>query len=92
MPGRRPSLRLAPSRKTATSLDTRSSPPANPVATDLYVLLAIAPMFAWDVIRNKRVHVAYLIWLPVFVAVAATVDLLWDKPWWHATAKAIMRV
>jgi len=66
--------------------------PASPLAGDLYVLLAISPMFIWDVIRNRRVHEAYLIWLPVFVAVSATVDLLWDKPWWHATAKAIMRV
>ena len=56
------------------------------------MLLAIAPMFVWDVIRNRRVHEAYKIWFPVFVAVSATVDLLWDKPWWHATAKAIMRV
>ena len=69
-----------------------STLPANPVATDFYVLLAVAPMFVWDVIRNRRVHEAYKIWFPVFVAVSATVDLLWDKPWWHATAKAIMRV
>lgn len=69
-----------------------STLPANPVATDLYVLLAIAPMFVWDVIRNRRVHEAYKIWFSVFVAVSASVDLLWDKPWWHATAKAIMRV
>jgi hypothetical protein len=65
---------------------------ASPLSTDLYVLLAVSPMFIWDVIRNRRVHEAYLIWLPVFVVVSATVDLLWDKPWWHATAKAIMRV
>jgi hypothetical protein len=69
-----------------------STMPANPVATNLYVLLAIAPMFVWDVIRNKRVHPAYLLWFPVFLAVSAAVDLLWDKPWWHAAAKAIMGV
>lgn len=66
--------------------------PVNPVAADFYVLLAIAPMFLWDVIRNRRVHEAYVIWLPVFVAVSATVDLTWDKPWWHATARHIMGV
>ena len=66
--------------------------PASPIATDGYVLLAIAPMVVWDVIRNHRVHEAYKIWLPAFVAVAVAVNLLWDKPWWHATAKAIMRV
>src|SRR3954469_22335687 len=69
-----------------------STMPASPLATDLYVLLAVAPMFVWDIVRNRRVHEAYWIWFPVFVAVSATVDLLWDKPWWHATAKAIMRV
>ena len=69
-----------------------STMPASPVATDLYVLLAVAPMFVWDVVRNKRVHEAYWIWVPVFIAVSSTVAVLWDKPWWHATAKAIMRV
>ncbi len=69
-----------------------STMPANPVATDFYVLLAMAPMFVWDVIRNRRVHEAYKIWFPVFWRSRSPVDLLWDKPWWHATAKAIMRV
>lgn len=69
-----------------------STMPASPFATDLYVLLAVAPMFAWDVIRNRRVHEAYLIWFPAFVAVTAAVNLLWDKPWWHATAQRIMGV
>ena len=69
-----------------------SSMPASPLSINLFVLLAIAPMFVWDVIRNRRVHKAYWIWFPVFVAFATTANLLWDKPWWHATAKAIMRV
>jgi hypothetical protein len=69
-----------------------STMPTSPLATNLYVLLAIAPMFLWDVIRNRRVHEAYWIWLPVFVVVTTVVNLLWDKPWWHATAKTIMRV
>jgi hypothetical protein len=69
-----------------------STMPASPLATDLYVLLAVAPMFVWDVMRNRRVHVAYLIWFPAFAAVAAAVILLWDKPWWHATAQRIMGV
>lgn len=66
--------------------------PWNPVGQDFYLLLAVAPMFLWDVIRNRRVHEAYWIWFPVFVLVSATVDLLWDTPWWHATARAIMGV
>jgi hypothetical protein len=69
-----------------------STMPASPLSINLFVLLAIAPMFVWDVIRNRRVHEAYWIWFPAFVVVATTVNLVWDKPWWHATAKAIMRV
>src|SRR3954453_1966856 len=69
-----------------------STMPASPLATDLYVLLAVSPMFVWDSIRNRRIHEAYLIWFPVFVAVSAAVTVAWDQPWWHATAKAIMRV
>ena len=69
-----------------------STLPASPLSNDFFILVAIAPMFAWDVIRNRRVHEAYKMWLPVFVIVVSAVNLLWDKPWWHATAKAIMRV
>jgi hypothetical protein len=69
-----------------------STMPASPLTTYLYVLVAIAPMFAWDVIRNRRVHEAYKIWLPAYVVTTAAVILAWDQPWWHATAKAIMRV
>jgi hypothetical protein len=66
--------------------------PWNPVGQDFYLLLAVAPMFLWDVIRNRRVHEAYRIWFPVFVLVSAIVDVAWDKPWWHATARQIMGV
>jgi hypothetical protein len=69
-----------------------STMPGSPLATELYVLVAIAPMFIWDVIRNRRVHEAYRLWFPVFVGFMAAATLLRDKPWWHATAKAIMRV
>jgi len=66
--------------------------PESPVAPDLYVLLSIAPMFLWDVIRNRRVHEAYWIWLAINIPFAIAVHGLWDTPWWHATAKQIMGV
>jgi hypothetical protein len=49
-------------------------------------------MFVWDVVRNRRVHEAYRIWAAIYFPVAAVVAVLWDKPYWHAAARAIMRV
>jgi hypothetical protein len=66
--------------------------PGSPLSVDLYTLAAISPMFVWDVVRNRRVHEAYWIWIAVCLPFAVVVNLLWDKPWWHATAKAIMGV
>ena len=69
-----------------------SSMPASPWATDAYILAIIAPMFLWDVVRNRRVHEAYGIWLAIFLPTAALVVMTWDTPWWHATAQRIMGV
>lgn len=66
--------------------------PANPIATDLYTMLAVSPMFAWDVIRNRRVHRAYWIWLAAFLPFLVAVNILWDTPGWHAAARQIMGV
>jgi hypothetical protein len=69
-----------------------SSMPASPVSPDLYVLLAIAPMFAWDVIRNRRIHRAYWLWLVIALPFTIAVHALWDTPWWHAAARSLMQV
>lgn len=66
--------------------------PASPVGTDLYILVALSPLFVWDVMRNRRVHEAYLIWLALYVPFALVAYSFWDKPWWHATARHIMGV
>ena len=66
--------------------------PASPLSLQLYVLLAVSPMFAWDVLRNRRVHEAYWIWLAIYVPTAVVINVLWDTPGWHATARAIMGV
>lgn len=66
--------------------------PASPVGTDLYILVALSPLFVWDVMRNRRVHEAYLIWLGLYVPFALVAYSFWDKPWWHATARHIMGV
>ena len=67
-----------------------STLPAMPLSLDLYVLLAVSPMFAWDVIRNHRLHRAYWVWLPIYAAASLLANRLWDTPWWHATARQIM--
>lgn len=66
--------------------------PGSPVSSDLYVLLAIAPMFLWDVFRNRGVHRAYWVWLAIAAPFTIAVHALWDTPLWHATAKRIMGV
>lgn len=69
-----------------------SSMPASPMSADVFTLLAIAPMFLWDVLRNRSVHPAYIIWLTVNVPFAIAVHGLWDTPWWHHAARQIMGV
>jgi hypothetical protein len=66
--------------------------PASPMGTDGYILLAIAPLFLWDLIRNRQVHLAYLVWAAIYLPASLVMYRLWDTPLWHATAKAIMRV
>jgi heme/copper-type cytochrome/quinol oxidase subunit 3 len=66
--------------------------PASPVSPDLYTLLAISPMFIWDVFRNRYVHKAYWIWLGINLPFAIAVHGLWDTPWWHAAARQLMGV
>jgi hypothetical protein len=66
--------------------------PARPLSSDLYVLLALAPMFVWDIYRNRRVHHAYWVWLAVVAPLTIAVHALWDTPVWHATAKRLMGV
>ena len=47
-----------------------STMPVTPTSLDIGILVAIAPMFAWDVLRNHRVHPAYWLWLAVYVPMA----------------------
>lgn len=66
--------------------------PVSPVSPDLYTLVAVAPMFLWDVLRNRSVHRAYVIWIAVNIPFAVAVHGLWDTPMWHQTARQIMGV
>ena len=64
--------------------------PESPLATDLYVLMAVAPMFAWDLLRTRSVHRAYWIWLAFMVPSSLLIHSLWDTDWWHATAPRLV--
>ena len=66
--------------------------PDSPLGPDLYVLFAIAPLFAWDVIRNQRIHRAYWVFLAVALPFTMFVHAAWNTPGWHATAHRIMGV
>jgi hypothetical protein len=69
-----------------------STLPANPLSTEFYVLLAVSPMLVWDVIRNRRVHEAYWVWIGIFLPFAILTYSLWDRPWWHLLVPQIMGV
>ena len=66
--------------------------PNSPLGTDLYVLLAVAPLFIWDVLEQRAVHRAYLIWLAGGLLTAVPVYAIWGSDWWHATVPRIMGV
>jgi len=69
-----------------------STMPASPLSMDIYLLLAASPMLVWDIVRNRRVHEAYWIAAGIIVPLTVAIELLWDTPWWHSAAKAIMGV
>jgi hypothetical protein len=66
--------------------------PHSPLGTDLYVLLAVTPLFVWDVLHTRAVHRAYLIWLTGGVLSAVPVYGIWGSDWWHETVHRIMGV
>lgn len=66
--------------------------PNSPLAIHLYQLLALAPLFVWDVLRNRRIHRAYLILGATYVPLSLLVEVAWNTPWWHEMAHRIMGV
>lgn len=69
-----------------------STLPGSPISSDIYMLAAVSPMFVWDLIRNQRIHRAYLVWIAMALPVALVIYRLWDTPGWHALAHRIMGV
>ncbi len=69
-----------------------TSLPGSALTPEVYTILAIAPMFIWDLVRTGAVHRAYVIWALVSLPVAILVHTLWDSEWWHATARQLVGV
>ena len=69
-----------------------STLPDSPLTPDLYTLLAVSPLFIWDVVRHRSIHRAWILWFVIFLAAAVFVHGLWGTEWWHSVAPRIMRV
>lgn len=66
--------------------------PASPLTADLYPLLVLAPMIAWDLSRSRSIHRAYWRFLAVYLPAALVVHFAWDQPWWHHAVHGLMGV
>lgn len=66
--------------------------PVSPLSTELYMLAIVSPMFVWDVIRNRTVHKAYLMWFAANLTFAVATYALWRSEWWHSAAHRLMGV
>lgn len=66
--------------------------PGEPLSADLYPILIVTPMFAWDLVRLRRVHRAYLMWLGLLLPSIIVIRLLWNSSWWFATVPKMMGV
>lgn len=66
--------------------------PFSPLSPDLYTLLAVAPLFIWDLVRTRTIHKAYLIWLAISVPMSIAIHALWDTDWWHQMAPQLLGI
>lgn len=64
--------------------------PASPLTTDLWPLIAIAPMLLWDIYRQRSIHRAYWIYAAVMIPAGIAVNMLWGSAWWHSVAPDLL--
>lgn len=64
--------------------------PQSPLTADLWPLLCVAPMLAWDIYRQRRIHRAYWIYAAVMIPTGIAINLLWGTDWWHGFAPAFL--
>lgn len=66
------------------------SMPESALSASLYPQLWLAPMFLWDIYRLRRVHVAYWIYLAVFLPLVVAKEMLWGSDWWLSTVPGLL--
>ena len=64
--------------------------PDSVVSPMLYPVLWIMPMLVWDLLRQRTLHRAYVVWFAFYVPIAILVINLWWTPWWMETAQRLM--
>lgn len=64
--------------------------PASPLSILAYQWLSLAPLFVWDVLRNRRIHPAYLVLVALYLPFNFLTLSLWGTPTWHAFAHRLM--
>ncbi|WP_205651044.1 hypothetical protein [Tsuneonella mangrovi] len=69
-----------------------STLPDDPLTVDLYPILIVTPMFVWDMVRLRRIHRAYVIWLGLMAISIVIIRMLWNSSWWFATVPKLMGV
>jgi hypothetical protein len=66
--------------------------PASPLSLDLYLILSVLPLLAWDLLRRRQVHAATRAWVAMNLPLAVATNLLWNSNWWLVTAPRLMGV
>jgi hypothetical protein len=69
-----------------------STYPTSALSPLLYTVLWISPMLVWDLVRNRRLHRAYVIWFALFVPLACVAANLWWTPGWVGMVERTMGV
>jgi hypothetical protein len=63
---------------------------ANYTSSYAYVLLCLSPVLVNDLVQRRRLHRAYVIGLALMLFFYVINRLLWNSPWWMATAPKIL--
>ena len=66
------------------------SMPEAALSASLYPQVVLAPMFLWDLYRQRRIHAAYWIYFAIFIPIAVTKELLWGAQWWLSVVPGLL--